>query len=250
MPRVLPTLPDVQWSANEGTIGVVGVAAWATVDFLTQIYSQVSAAKDWHFPRILIDANSKIPSRGRYFDLGEPDPSPFIADTIDELIDAGATVVAVPCNTAHILYDRWAARAPESIVSIVDATLSEMPQVAGGTVEILGSTHLARHRTYIDPVMKCGWDSRATTDEEQALVGRIISEIKVFNSLSDETAIDLSNLLQRLESDGTRVLVLACTELSQAMRCVPDHEFAGMIIDSNAALAKACLSRTFSKPSI
>ncbi|MEM9642368.1 MAG: aspartate/glutamate racemase family protein [Pseudomonadota bacterium] len=241
MPKILPSLPDVHWPATEGAIGIVGVAPWATADFLTQIYAQVPAKKDWDFPRVLVDANSKIPSRGRYFDLGETDPSPFIADTIDELVAAGATAVVVPCNTAHILFDRWAARAPDKIVSIITATLDTITAPKGARVAVLGSSHLVRHATYTTPLEARGLVPVELHPDQQALVGKVIGEVKISNNLTASTVDALQGLLGDLQDDGVTTIVLGCTELAQGLRSVPEHRFSGAFIDSNVALAREAL---------
>ena len=131
MPRVEPEPSLAGWDPCEGTIGVVGVAPWATLDFCRAVYSLVDAEKDWHYPRLLIDANAKIPSRGRYLELGERDPSPLIRETIDELAEQGATVVAVPCNTAHLLYDRWASGARVAVPNLIEVTADRVAGVSG-----------------------------------------------------------------------------------------------------------------------
>ena len=241
MPKIEPSLEDVQWPKNEGTIGVVGVAPWATVDFMARIYENSIASKDWHFPRILVDANSKIPSRGRYFDLGEIDPSPFIAETIDELISAGATAVVVPCNTAHILIDRWSTGAKEQVIDIIEATLKELNPAKDAKVVTLGSSHLVRHRTYLAPLESAGFQALAIDAEKQDLVGKIIGEIKVANTLTSETAEQFARVLAEFQKGNVDALILGCTELAQALRCVSNHSFTGKVVDSNAALARAAL---------
>lgn len=243
MPRILPSLPDVQWPADEGVIGIVGVAPWATLDFLAQIYAQVSARKDWDFPRVLVDANSKIPSRGRYFDLDETDPSTYIADTIDELVASGATVVVVPCNTAHVLFDRWSQRAANKIVSIIQATLDAIDLPVGSKIAVLGSTHLVHHGTYNGPLSQRGLVPVTFTQSQQALIGRCIGEIKTSNSVAAETKGELIRFFDDLHSNGTTEIVLGCTELAQAMRCLPSNVFKGHIVDSNVELAKSVLKR-------
>ena len=59
-------------------IGVVGVAPWSTLEFLEVLFKQFVVEKDWHYPRVISDINTKIPSRGRHFELGENDFSPYI----------------------------------------------------------------------------------------------------------------------------------------------------------------------------
>jgi len=241
MPKIRPSLSDVQWPASEGAIGVVGVAPWATVDFLHQIYALVPAKRDWDFPRVLVDANSKIPSRGRYFDLGETDPSPFIADTIDELIAAGATAVVVPCNTAHILFDSWSIRARDKVVSIIAATLDAIEGPRGSRIAILGSAHLVRHATYTAPLEARAHVPVGLRNDQQALVDRVIGEVKTTNSLMVPTAQALKKMLGELQDDGVTTIVLGCTELAQGLRSVSQHRFSGDVIDSNIELARAAL---------
>ena len=104
MPRIAPPGGVVDWPESEGTLGVVGVAPWATLDFCRVLYQAVRASKDWHFPRLLLDINTKIPSRGRHLQLGETDPSSAIAATIAELAEMGVGRVSIPvasCMVAH-----------------------------------------------------------------------------------------------------------------------------------------------------
>ena len=50
-------------------VGIVGVAPWATIDFLKCFYGKLRVEKDWEYPHLIIDLDTQIPSRGRYFDL-------------------------------------------------------------------------------------------------------------------------------------------------------------------------------------
>ncbi|WP_323018058.1 hypothetical protein [Castellaniella sp.] len=65
------------------------------VGFSGALYSLVPATKDWHYPRVLTDINTKLPSRGRHLDLGERNPAPYIRETIEELAVQGATCAVV-----------------------------------------------------------------------------------------------------------------------------------------------------------
>ena len=63
MPKIEPVNQEVNWNKEEGTLGIVGVAPWATIEFCKSFYSKIKAVKDWHYPRVIVDINSKIPSR-------------------------------------------------------------------------------------------------------------------------------------------------------------------------------------------
>lgn len=236
MPHILPPPehPDVTWPANEGAIGVVGVAPWATLDFCRKIYELTPAAKDWHFPRLIVDANSKIPSRGRHLELGERDPSPFINATIHELAKAGATVAVVPCNTAHMLFDRWSRPSPIKVLSIVDATIGLLNE-ARQTVAVLSSRYVAGSGLYQRALRTAGHRTFELTAEYQDLVSDCIARLKRTPALTVEQAQALARFTDHLRANGIAHVVLACTELS----LISAHPLWGdvKVIDSNTALA-------------
>lgn len=248
MPRIFPDIPnsstEVIWPENEGCIGVVGVAPWATLDFCRKVYEHIKATKDWHYPRLLVDANSKIPSRGRHLELGERDPSPYIKTTIQELAAAGATVAVVPCNTAHILFDRWAGSTSIQILNIVEETVR---QLAGSNrkAAVLGSTYLAESGLYLRAISATGHSPIALNETEQKMVSRCINELKASPVLSGESKTGLENLANRLHQAEVDSIVLACTELSLISEMSIWEPL--QVIDSNQALATAAI-RAISKP--
>lgn len=113
------------WPKSERTLGVIGMSPFTTLNFLNVFYSLIHAEKEWQDPRIRLDMNTKIPSRERFFELGEEDPSPYMAQTITELHQQGADYVLIPCNTVHILQEDWRWDSPIPIISIIDAVKEE-----------------------------------------------------------------------------------------------------------------------------
>lgn len=241
MPSIKPTLPDVTWPDDEEAIGIVGVAPWATLDFCRALYSLVDAKKDWHYPRLIIDANSKIPSRGRYFELGETDPSKAIRETIHELTRNGAGVVVVPCNTAHILYSEWTKDAPVPVPHIMRASANRVLVLGGRVVTVFESSSLRKHETYKDVISKTkGICFYPITDEEAELVSSCIAYIKVNGCLNNGLLSKVMALLEQLREKGVDTIILGCTELSVLMPLIVK---AGMIgVDSNVELAREAVS--------
>jgi aspartate racemase len=237
MPRILPVDERVSWPAEEGTIGVVGVAPWATLDFLKNLYGQVSAQKDWHYPRVLCDINTKLPSRGRYLELGERDPSPFIAETIAELAQQGATLVVVPCNTAHILYSSWALHAPVAVPSIVDASIAALG--AAQRVAVFASKSVYQHRLYERALEASGRRFVALDAQQIELVSALIASVKTTGQMPPALLAEMQVLLQALAARDVTALILGCTELTelQGLAC----RFLPCVVDSNAALAREAL---------
>jgi aspartate racemase len=239
MPHILPPGGAVDWPADEGTIGVVGVAPWATIDFLRALYAQVSATRDWHYPRVIADINTKLPSRGRHLELGETDPSPFIAQTVNELAAQGASVVVVPCNTAHVLYERWSAGSPVPVPSIIEATVRDVLDQDAHRVACFTSASLRTHDLYGAALRRAGAQAIDTGDAGAALVSDVIAAVKLTGRVDDALTARVRALLAGLANNGVDGIVLGCTELAALEPLCT--ELVGRVAESNRSLARAAL---------
>jgi aspartate racemase len=235
-----PMNDAVHWDPEEGVIGVVGVAPLATVDFYRRLVELTPARKDWQHVRVLIDSNPKIPSRGRHLELGETDPTPFIRDTIAALAAQGATVAAVPCNTAHILYDGFATGAPISVPHMIDVTVGALLhrlQRPPARLAVLGSRLTLAHDLYGGRLRARGGGC-LDMGAVQAEVSALIELVKQGGDL-DEGRRRLATVLRTCERAGADAFAIGCTELSVLVS--PDAVEAP-IVDANTELALACLA--------
>ena len=236
MPKIMPPGGAVSWHTNEGTLGVVGVAPYATLEFLRSFYSLVAAEKDWHYPRVLLDINTKLPSRGRHLQLGEQDPSLLIAATIAELAAAGATVAVIVCNTAHILFDRWAAGSPIPIIHIVDATVEQACLGGARKVLALASASLVQNGMYDRKAVEAGLICQYLPAELQQVVNSFIEQVKLKGALSFDSEIAVAALLDFCVKQMVDTVFLGCTELSVLRTPIQSADI--RVIDSNEALAR------------
>lgn len=172
-----PMNASVNWPQDEKVIGVLWLAPLATVDFYQKLCS-IKVNKDWQYPRVIIDSNPKIPSRGRYLELGETDPVPFIKNGIANLSAQGAEIIAIPCNTAHILYSEYAKGSPVPLPNIIDITAKVCINVQAKKILILASKLTIQHRLYQNIFQNYGIDIIIPDREEQDIVSNAIEEIK------------------------------------------------------------------------
>ena len=232
-----PMNEQVKWNPEEKIIGVVGVAPAATADFYHKLIQLTPAKKDWQHVRVIIDSNPKIPSRGRYLELGEADPVPYICQSIESLYQMGASIIAVPCNTAHILYERYAADFPVIIPDMIEVTRSATLRRCGKTlrsVVVFASKLTKQYRLY-EKAFAGFQVSLLDTERYQADISNLIEKVKQGYSV-----ISLYDQINQICSvyKNADAFILGCTELSLL---VSDH-FEGIpVIDSNQALAEACL---------
>jgi aspartate racemase len=241
VPNIAPPGGVVDWPADEGTLGVVGVAPWSTIEFCRALYGEIRVTKDWHYPRVLLDINTKIPSRGRHFQLGETDPSDAIAATIAELASQGATLAVVTCNTVHILYERWARNAPIPVLHIIDETARYALSRGARRAAALGSVSLAQSNLYTERAKALGLDCENPAPADQIIVDELIAAIKLSGGLDDSQRQAARRLLAGLKAAGIDTVIGGCTELSALENSCSE---AGLrFIDSNVALGRAALSR-------
>jgi aspartate racemase len=231
----------VDWPCSEGVLGVIGVAPWATLEFCRALYQAVRATKDWHFPRVLLDINTKIPSRGRHLQLGETDPSGAISATIRELADQGATLAVVVCNTAHILYDRWARGSPIPILNIIEVTTHSALEQNARRVAPLVSASLAACDIYGQTANRVGLSSLRISPSHQNIVNELIALVKVSGAIDARAEGMARSLLRQLQAERVDTIIAGCTELSLLEGLCTE---AGLtFVDSNVALARAALDR-------
>jgi aspartate racemase len=239
MPVIKPNGGEVDWPENEGTLGIVGVAPWATIAFCKALYERVLATKDWHYPRVIVDMNSKLPSRGRHLQLGEADPSPAIATTISELHAQGATVVVVPCNTAHLLYDKWTMNASVQVPHIVRETLAMAERASIKRFTALTSASLSFYDLYGKLAEEFKLKCRRLHADEQELVSKMIEDVKVSGTITNANLLKFDEIIIKFRADGVQAVIMGCTELSSlADRFKKDNL---KVFDSNVALAMAAL---------
>ena len=237
MPKIYPSdNKNIFWPSNEKTLGIVGMSPYATLEFLKIFYNLIPTKKEWEYPRVLLDMNTKIPSRGRYFELGEENPSLYISQTIKELHNQGADCILIPCNTVHILIDEWGKQSPIPIISILEAVTEEAKNYQGKIITF-GTKTTKKKRIYTNLLIEKGLLATDVDDKQQNIISSIIEEIKKFGYFDDKNHL-LKELLNNLDKSITTI-ILACTELSYIKKYLEENGFNA--IDSNTALAKKAI---------
>lgn len=227
-----PQSSEVCWPQNEKIIGVLGLAPLATADFFHRLCSR-PVRKDWEHPRVIIDSNPKIPSRGRHLELAEADPVPFMREGIASLAAQGAQVIAIPCNTAHIFYNQYASDAPAILPNIIDVTASVCARYGCRQALVLASRQVVSHKLYDKALSNCATKTLIPDVLGQKLVGEAIESVKQhgYNAVMAEKIIHLAG------ESGADAVILGCTELSVLFSYHDITNYKFSVIDSNQALA-------------
>jgi aspartate racemase len=223
-------------------LGVLGgMGPMATVDFLAKLVRATPAGRDQdHIPTLVCSA-ADIPDRASAI-LGQgPDPLPAMRAALARLEAAGATRIAIPCNTAHHWHAALQAGTVLPILHIVDAVADEFARsgLSGGPVGLLASAGTLRVGLYPERLARRGFTCLSPDPDGQDAVVAAIDRVKAGQVA--EAAVILEAQARALVAAGCRRVVMACTEIPVALS-EPDDDLAAVMVDATASLARACVA--------
>ncbi len=216
------------------TIGILGgMGPRATVEFERRLIKRFEGS-DQTIPQIVTINDGSIPDRTRFL-LGDgADPLDQLAVNAERLLKFGATIICMPCNTAHAdrILGRLQAQLALPIIDMPTACLAQAAERDCQSVLILGTDGTRFSNVF---------DSRAIdlycvypSANDQRIVNRLIRAIKCGEFISPAQVGQFQQIIDEASTDAA---ILACTELSLLKGRLPDSYH---IIDSLDALAQDC----------
>ena len=221
-------------------LGVIGgMGPLATADFFRKLIVATPAAGDEQHIPVLIHSVPQIPSRPAAILRGGPSPLPELLLARDRLLAAGATVLAMPCNTAHHWYADLTRDCAVPFVHIADAVGASIAPAVRTIGLIATEATLAAH--VYEERLAARRFQLLTPDahEYRAAVQPAIDAVKA-NELPNAGRL-LEPVVRDLLARGAGCIVLACTETPIALDAI-DSPLRAQCIDSTAALARACIA--------
>lgn len=223
-------------------IGILGgMGPLATADFFAKVLAATPAHGDADHVPLLILSDPRIPPRPPAI-LGDGEsPLPALRAARDRLLQAGATALAMPCNTAHYWYDALAADCPVPFLSIVDAACGEVGTLAapGDRIAIVATRATLASKLFDARIVAMGYVPVLPTARQ--LDVEILPAIELVKGGDLQAGGKLlDGIVGRLLDEGASAVVLACTEVPLALDAV-QSPLRRRCIDSTAALARACV---------
>lgn len=224
-----------------GVIGGMGPAA--TADFFAKLIEETPAdGDDDHIPTLIV-SDPRLPGRPEAILEGGASPLPALRARRDKLLAGGATLLAMPCNTAHYWYDELARDCPVPFISIVETGCDAAARLApaGSAIGIVGTRATLAARLF-DRRLEAG-GHRPLQPTEGELAEFVLPSIRLVKQGRAEAAGHLlAPAVQALLDRGAAAVILACTETPIALAAI-GSPLAARCVDSNRALARACVSR-------
>lgn len=222
-------------------LGVLGgMGPLATVDFMTKLLDATPAQRDqqqipvlaWNVPQIA-DRQQALAGTG-------PSPLPQLLNGIKTLNAAGASHIAIPCNTAHHWFDALQAASAAPLVHIVEATLTQIRSEHATCVGVIATKGTLDAGWYQQGLCRLG--ITAVVPEAHELENLFVPGCyAVKRGALHEGGELLARQAQALVEHGAQRLILACTEVPVALKAI-DSPFLSHAIDPAQALAERCSS--------
>jgi len=222
-------------------LGVLGgMGPLATLDFQRRLLEATPAQSDqqqlpsvvWNVPQIA-DRQKALAGTG-------PSPLPQLIHGIRVLNQAGASHIAIPCNTAHHWYDALSEASDAPILHIVDATLAALEQEANTPqrVGIIATKGTLDAGWYQQKLAARGIEVIEPTPEELAQ-WFVPGCYAVKRGALKEGGELLAQQALTLFARGAQKLILACTEVPVALQAI-NAPFLHLTFDPAQALAERC----------
>ncbi|MDR1708508.1 MAG: amino acid racemase [Candidatus Accumulibacter sp.] len=229
-------------SAAPPLVGVLGgMGPLATVDFLHKIVASTPAASDQEHVPLVVWSVPQVPDRQKALAGAGESPLPAMRQGIERLNAAGATRIAIACNTAHLWAGALAEASRAPLIHIADAAIAAIERRGGGApVGIVATRGTLESGLYQERLAARGLPFLINTDEEiDEFFTPGCYAIKQ-NRLDDGGAL-LEAAARRLAERGARALILACTEVPVGLAHI-GSDLLESSIDATQALADACVA--------
>ena len=224
-------------------LGVLGgMGPLASADFFTKLVAATPAENDEDHVPVLILSDPRIPHRPPAILGNGESPLPAILARRDQLLAAGATVLAMPCNTAHFWFPQLTADCPVPFISIIEASCAEVTARAapGDAVGLIATGATLAAHLYDSRLETLGF--RVILPDAKSMDEAVLPAIKrVKQGDAVQGGQMLEPVVRQLREQGARLIVLACTETPLALDAI-GSDLRAECIDTTAALARACVA--------
>jgi len=226
-------------------VGVLGgMGPLATIDFMHKMVAATQAQVDQDHVPVIVSSIPQVPDRTAAFRGDGLSPLAAMVDSAQRLAAAGAGLLVIACNTAHLWFDEIEAAIGLPMIHLVDAAIADASTLAGpeGRIGLLGTDATLASGLYVNRDLRhCGHPQPhwllPTAAEMTDLVMPGIAAVKAGEL--DRASGWLLAAARGLKQRGATVVVLGCTEIPLVL---DDANSPLPVVDATAALARRAVA--------
>ncbi len=231
---------------------------YAGLDLAKKIFDLTQTKKDQdHVPLTLISNPEKIEDRTQFI-LGntEINPGIEISKIVRQLVDQGAKVIGMPCNTAHskkIINEIRDLPKNVHFINMISEVVKciQKRYSKAKRIGLLATSGTISSRVYNEEIDKNDLFTILLSDEDQKkLIDDAIYNKKIgikanSNPVHDNAKMKISLAIKKLIIKKCDVIILGCTELPLAIKSRSYNSIP--LLDSTEILASSLLKKSMEK---
>jgi len=200
----------------EKILGVVGgLGPEAGLEFCLNV-ARRAAAQDGAVPHIILDSVS-IPTESmvEFAHGGEPEGGKeILLESVRRLNNAGASTIAIPCNTVHVFIDDLRAASSAPIISIIEETASACKRLGVKKICLLATSKTINGGLYHRQFTGAGIEAVCPPADAQRKLEGIIIKINCLDGEPSDYGEIAGIAISLAKERQADLVVLGCTDLS------------------------------------
>jgi len=221
-------------------LGVLGgMGPLATVDFLQKLIEETPARRDQDHLPVITYSVPQIPERPPAITGNGESPLPHMLAGVRALQRAGASAIAIACNTAYYWHEALQAQGGLPILHIADAACAALVPHSGQRIGLIATDGTIAAGFYQSRLQARGVQCLLCgAEDHQNLIVPAIEHVKR-NELAQAHALATAAARHLLEQ-GAQAVILGCTEIPLAI----EHQASDVTrhcVDATRALARECV---------
>ena len=210
-----------------GVLGGMGPAA--TIDFLAKLQAATPAQTDAEHVRVVMDLHPRVPDRMAEAEAARAE----LAAMAGRLRTAGAQVLAMPCNSAHIAADAIVEGGGLPFIDMIQTAVAAARATGARRIGVIAT--IAGTGLYRDALAAAGLEPLLLDDAAQGRFRALLTRIKA-GDLGAAVRAGMAALAEDLVATGAQAVIAGCSEVPLALDQAPVP-----LIDATEALARACV---------
>ena len=229
----------IVFTAKYKAIGILGgMGPEATADLymrIIRILQSKGAKYDSDFPQIFIYS---LPLPDIVKDIKyERIIVPMLINGIKKLEKAGASFIAIPCNSVFSYFKQMQNAVSIPIINIMEETSKEVNKKGFKKVGVLGTKLTIKQKLFDNSLKDYNVKVIKPTINQQKIITRIIMNILSRRKLKQDK-LALISIIKYLQNKGAEAIIIGCTELPLILS---QKDVKIKIFDTMAVLATAVI---------
>jgi len=195
-----------------------GMGPEATTDLYKQIIKHTPAEKDQDHIPTLIYSLPQVPERTTSIRNQDTTIIPYIVDGVTRLENAGASFIAIPCNTVHYYYDQMQGAVSIPIIHMIRETVNEVREQYpdARSIGLLATTGTIESGLYEKELIQSGL--KVIIPDKEVEEDNVMKAVFGIKAGTDKAVSEdlLAEAGQHLIDKGAEVIILGCTEIPLA----------------------------------